>query len=105
MTFSSSSFTVQRFTKLLETHPLILDVIFADGPLAAVWATRIRPRPGSLARSLDPTSGRSLGDKDPSALAGGYLQALSVAGSPRTGRGRSAARPSTAAVRLRHPAG
>ena len=40
MTFSSSGITIQRFTKLIEQRPLMLDVLFAEGPLASVWETR-----------------------------------------------------------------
>lgn len=40
MTFSSSGITVRRFTKLLEVEPLMVDVLIADGPLAAVWDDR-----------------------------------------------------------------
>ena len=40
MTFSSSSITVQRFTKLIGQQPLMLDVLFAEGPLASVWSSR-----------------------------------------------------------------
>jgi hypothetical protein len=39
MTFSSSEITIQRFTKLIEQRPLMLDVLFAEGPLASVWET------------------------------------------------------------------
>ena len=42
MTFSSSGVTIQRFTKILDGQPLMLDVLFADGPLEAVWETRQR---------------------------------------------------------------
>lgn len=40
MTFSSSSITVQRFSKIIEAQPLMLDLLFAEGPLATVWETR-----------------------------------------------------------------
>ncbi len=40
MTFSSSGITIQRFTKLIGQRPLMLDVLFAEGPLARVWDTR-----------------------------------------------------------------
>jgi hypothetical protein len=36
----SSGVTVQRFTKLVGADPLMLDVLFADGPLETVWADR-----------------------------------------------------------------
>ena len=40
MTFSSSGITVHRFTKILDGHPLMLDVLEADGPLESVWKDR-----------------------------------------------------------------
>lgn len=42
MTFSSSGITVQRFSKIIEAQPLMLDLLFADSPLAAVWETRCK---------------------------------------------------------------
>jgi hypothetical protein len=42
MTFSSSGITVHRFTKLGGPHPIMLDALVADGPLASVWADRRR---------------------------------------------------------------
>lgn len=42
MTFSSSGVTIQRFTKLVDERPLMLDVLFAEGPLAGVWDSRIK---------------------------------------------------------------
>jgi Nucleotidyl transferase AbiEii toxin, Type IV TA system len=36
----SSGISIQRFTKLIEGQPLMLDVLFARGPLEAVWAGR-----------------------------------------------------------------
>ena len=44
MTFSSSGITIQRFTKLVDAQPLMFDVLFAGGPLAAVWADRQKVR-------------------------------------------------------------
>jgi hypothetical protein len=41
MDFSSSGITVHRFTKLIGDVPLMLDVLIASGPLAAVWQTRL----------------------------------------------------------------
>jgi hypothetical protein len=36
----ASGVTMQRFTKLIGSDPLMLDVLFADGPLERVWAER-----------------------------------------------------------------
>jgi hypothetical protein len=36
----ASGLTVQRFTKLIDEQPLMLDVLFVAGPLEAVWASR-----------------------------------------------------------------
>ena len=36
----SSGLTIQRFTKLIEGQPLMLDVLFVAGPLEKVWADR-----------------------------------------------------------------
>ncbi|HEY4183905.1 MAG TPA: nucleotidyl transferase AbiEii/AbiGii toxin family protein [Polyangia bacterium] len=41
MDFASSGITIYRFTKLIENVPLMLDVLLAEGPLAAVWQTRL----------------------------------------------------------------
>lgn len=41
MDFASSGVTIHRFTKLIENIPLMLDVLLAAGPLAAVWQTRL----------------------------------------------------------------
>jgi hypothetical protein len=42
MTFASSGLTIQRFTKLIDGQALMLDILFAEGPLAAIWASRTR---------------------------------------------------------------
>jgi hypothetical protein len=42
MTFASSGITMHRFTKLGGPHPVMLDALLADGPLASVWADRRR---------------------------------------------------------------
>jgi hypothetical protein len=39
MTFSSTGVTIQRFTKVGPGTSLMLDVVFADGPLDTVWQT------------------------------------------------------------------
>lgn len=36
----SSGLTMQRFTKLVEGQPLMLDVLFVRGPIESVWASR-----------------------------------------------------------------
>jgi hypothetical protein len=36
----SSGLTVQRFTKLIEGQPLMLDVLFVAGPIETVWKDR-----------------------------------------------------------------
>jgi hypothetical protein len=36
----ASGLTIQRFTKLIEGQPLMLDVLFVAGPLETVWAGR-----------------------------------------------------------------
>jgi len=41
MTFSSSGITVRRFTKLEAGESLMLDILVADGPLRAVFDTRL----------------------------------------------------------------
>lgn len=41
MTFSASGISVRRFSKLAAAESLMLDVLFADGPLGAVFDTRI----------------------------------------------------------------
>ena len=41
MDFSASGITIYRFTKLIDSVPLLLDVLIADGPLAAVWQSRL----------------------------------------------------------------
>jgi hypothetical protein len=38
----ASGITIQRFTKLIDGQPLMLDVLFVAGPLEAVWAGRLR---------------------------------------------------------------
>ncbi len=38
----SSGLTIQRFTKLIDGQPLMLDVLFVGGPLETVWAARQR---------------------------------------------------------------
>lgn len=40
MTFAASGITIQRFTKLVEAQPLMLDVRLAEGPLSSAWDTR-----------------------------------------------------------------
>jgi hypothetical protein len=42
MTFSSSAITVHRFTKIVDGHPFMVDMLEAEGTLAAVWASRQR---------------------------------------------------------------
>ncbi|MBA2542284.1 MAG: nucleotidyl transferase AbiEii/AbiGii toxin family protein [Deltaproteobacteria bacterium] len=43
MTFSSSGISIRRFTKIApDGATLMLDVLVAEGPLAAVWETRTR---------------------------------------------------------------
>lgn len=37
----SDGLTVQRFTKLIEGQPLMLDVLFVHGPLEKIWAGRL----------------------------------------------------------------
>jgi hypothetical protein len=41
MEFSSSGITAIRFTKLIDDLPLMLDALIAEGPLSAVWQTRL----------------------------------------------------------------
>jgi hypothetical protein len=36
----ASGITVQRFTKIIEGQPLMLDVLFVSGPIEAVWGGR-----------------------------------------------------------------
>jgi hypothetical protein len=36
----ASGLTIQRFTKLIEGQPLMLDVLFVAGPIGTVWASR-----------------------------------------------------------------
>jgi hypothetical protein len=36
----ASGLTIQRFTKLVGADPLMLDVLFADGPVESVWRDR-----------------------------------------------------------------
>jgi hypothetical protein len=36
----ASGLTIQRFTKVIEGQPLMLDVLFVKGPLESVWAGR-----------------------------------------------------------------
>ncbi len=36
----SSGVTIQRFTKLIEGQPLMLDVLLVTGPLESIWADR-----------------------------------------------------------------
>jgi hypothetical protein len=36
----ASGITIQRFTKLIEGQPLMLDVLFVAGPIETVWAGR-----------------------------------------------------------------
>jgi hypothetical protein len=36
----ASGLTIQRFTKLVEGQPLMLDVLFASGPVHTVWVNR-----------------------------------------------------------------
>lgn len=36
----ASGLTIQRFTKLVGADPLMLDVLFADGPVESVWNDR-----------------------------------------------------------------
>jgi hypothetical protein len=42
MRFASSGIEVQRFTKLVEGRPLMLDVLWLDPPLQVVWDDRQR---------------------------------------------------------------
>ena len=42
MTFSSSGISIQRFSKLEGSEPLMLDVLLADEVLESVWASRTR---------------------------------------------------------------
>jgi hypothetical protein len=42
MTFAASSITVHRFTKIIEGAPFMVDMLEAEGPLAAVWETRLK---------------------------------------------------------------
>lgn len=37
----ASGFSVQRFSKLVEGQPLMLDVLLVRGPLESAWASRI----------------------------------------------------------------
>lgn len=41
MDFAASGITIYRFTKLIENLPLMLDALIANGPLAAVWQSRL----------------------------------------------------------------
>ncbi|HKQ71702.1 MAG TPA: hypothetical protein VJT73_20305 [Polyangiaceae bacterium] len=42
MTFAASGITVHRFTKIVDAHPFMVDILEAEGPLQAVWDTRQR---------------------------------------------------------------
>lgn len=42
MTFSSSGISMQRFTKLGDPEPLMLDILLAQDPLKAVFDSRVR---------------------------------------------------------------
>lgn len=42
MTFSSSGLSVQRFTKLGGTEPLMLDILLVDEVLEPIWSARTR---------------------------------------------------------------
>jgi hypothetical protein len=47
----ASGLTIQRFTKLVDGQPLMLDVLFVAGPLEAVWAGRLTaPFEGGVVR-------------------------------------------------------
>lgn len=39
MKFASGA-TVQRFTKIVDGQPFMLDVLFAEGPFEAIWSSR-----------------------------------------------------------------
>jgi hypothetical protein len=63
----ASGLTIQRFTKVIEGQPLMLDVLFVKGPLESVWAgrqtaaledgfVRVVSREGLI--SLKPAAGR-----------------------------------------------
>jgi hypothetical protein len=42
MTFSKSAIQVQRFTKIADGRPIMLDVLLVDGALGPIWNDRIK---------------------------------------------------------------
>lgn len=44
MTFAASGVSITRVSKLVEGHPLTLDLLHADGVLAGPWSSRQRAR-------------------------------------------------------------
>lgn len=44
MRFAASGVTITRVSKLVDGHPLVLDLLHADGVLAEPWSTRVRAR-------------------------------------------------------------
>lgn len=41
MTFSKTGIRVQRFTKIVDARPVMLDVLFVEGPLEPIWNERV----------------------------------------------------------------